>query len=90
MGNIPWELFDYSILWPFGENRLPSSPDSSGRIEAPVSGAIGEWPLGASIRLRWRGATRQPAAFSPSPFSFFLFPFSFRFVQIFDQGKLNC
>ncbi len=55
--------------------RLPSSPGLPGRIEAPVSGAIGEWPPGASIRLRWCGATRQPAAFSPFLFyfSFFLF-----------------
>ena len=52
-------------------------PAKPGRIEAPVSGAIGEWPPGASIRLRWRGATRQPAALSPFPFSFFIFPFSF-------------
>ena len=44
MGNIPWELFDYGILWPFGENRLPSSPDSSGRIEAPAGLEIHQTP----------------------------------------------
>ncbi len=66
-------LLSLAVCGPVERSRLPSSPDLSGRIEAPVSGAIGEWPSGASIRLRWRGATRQPAALSP--LFLFLFPF---------------
>jgi len=52
-----------TVCGPAGRSRLPSSPDSSGRIEVP-------------------------AVFSPSPFSFFIFPFSFLCA---DQwpGKLN-